>query len=323
MLRKSFVLFVVVSLFVAGGCNLFSKPNDYSVQEPVNDVEAVEPSEPQVEVSNIPETDIIAKVGNFVITKQDLADSIDVLEQQLGQKIERDKITRQQKEMLADLLVRQKLLYLAAKNEGLASDPKVKRALQLAKEQVLSQALLSRYAERINPTDAELQSFYEDGTYQGYKVKDYFTEQEKRRIQEIALDSEAEAKQVLVDIMQGNITFRSAARKYSILKSADKGGDIGYKSAQELYQDGKPDKYVNMAFMMLDKGDVSTVFKADGKYYIIKVAGVRPKQEKPFSEVNDQVESLYKMKKLQEMQNAAIESVKNSGIEVKKSYENL
>ncbi len=328
MSRKRYILFAGLVLLVAGGCSLLQKENDGQMAEPANSQKPVSSSEKvseKIEDSvdlSIPETDIVAKVGGYAITKQDVEDSISLLEQQLGQKIDRDKVTKEQKKMIADMLINNRLLYLAAKNEGLDSDPDVKKAIEKAKEQILAQALLNRYNDTINPTEMDLETFYNTGKYKGNDVKLYFTEPEKRRIQEIAVESESEAKQILVDIMQGNITFRSAAKKYSVLDSASKGGDLGYKSVQELLKINKPEKYINTAWT-LDKGELSSVFKVGDKYYIIKVAGVRPQREKAFSDVKDQVEFLYKTSKLEKLQNEAIETVKKSGVKIEEHYENL
>jgi len=328
MSRKTYILFAGFMLLISGGCSLLQKGSDDQITESVNPQKSVSSSEKMsTKVEDpidlgIPETDIVAKIGDYAITKQDVEDSISLLEQQLGQKIDRAKVTREQKKMIADMLVNNRLLYLAAKNEGIDSDPDVKKAIENAKEQILVQALLNRYNNTINPTEMELETFYNTGKYKGNDVKLYFTEPEKRRIQEIEVKSEAEAKQILVDIMQGNITFRSAARKYSVLDSASKGGDLGYKAVQELLKINKPEKYINTAWT-LDKGEVSSVFKVDDRCYIIKVAGIRSQREKAFSDVKDQVEFLYKTSKLEKLQNEAIETVKRSGVKIEEHYENL
>ena len=326
MLKQFLVLSFACMLLVSGGCSLLSRSEKYNDTPDQNVAEnniAGEDAQADNAVSDIPESDIVAKVGDYIITKEDLQNSIESLKAQLGPSADTQNITQEDKKNILNMLVQNHLLYLAAKNEGVDSDPEVKKEILKAEESVLSQALLSRYKDSIDPSDAVLMDFYENGTYNGNKVKLYFTEPEKRRIQEIAVDSESEAKQILIDIMQGNTTFRSAARKFSVLKSAENGGDLGYKDVAELQQEeNKSNKYITTAFM-LDKGDISSVFKDNGKYYILKVVGIHPSKQSTFSEVKDKVKALYIMKKLQERQNEAIDSVKNSGIEIKIYEENL
>jgi peptidyl-prolyl cis-trans isomerase C len=133
-------------------------------------------------------------------------------------------------------------------------------------------------AEKVEVTSAEIEEYY--NTYQS-QLKD----PEERRIREIGVPSEQEAKEILILLLQG-ADFANTARDKSKTASAKDSGDLGY-----LKPDVKSAAFNAAAFSnSLEKGQTSNIFKnSDGFYYIVKVEDIRGGAQKTLTEMWDDI----------------------------------
>lgn len=194
-------------------------------------------------------------------------------------------------------LVRTVLLAELAEAKGLDKDKDVVDALNQYKQTLLAQKIISDAAKNIDVTDVEIENSYDQN-------KDYFKKPAEIKAREIVVNDENTANRLYIKILQGE-SFSSLAKQYSKVKSAAKGGDLGYIS----YSKDKPKKFWEI-ISVLDKGELSSVFKGeDGKYYIVKVEDKKEGTVTPLADIKNDIRNALKInkvnKKVEELVNSA------------------
>ncbi|MDD5166360.1 MAG: peptidylprolyl isomerase [Candidatus Omnitrophica bacterium] len=222
---------------------------------------------------------VIAKVNNFPITLEDLNQEIEAYNSVVPADKPESKITtRQQKiDYLKNELIRRILLYQAALIKGLDRKEEVIKALEKTKQDLLVMELVRQEAEKIDVSSAEIEDYY--NTY-----KEQLKEPEERQLREIVVSTEAEAKDILIQLLQG-VDFATLAKERSKSSSASNGGDLGFVSKGK-----KSTQFDNVAFSdTLDVGKISSIFKCPDGYCVLKLEGKRGGKQKSLSEMWDDI----------------------------------
>lgn len=234
---------------------------------------------------------VIAKVNNLPITLEDMNQEIDTYNSMVGQDRPDAKITTRDQKVnyLKNEMIRRALLYQYALNKGIDRKDEVVQALDKTKQDLLVMELVREEAEKVEVSSAEIEEYY--NTY-----KDQLKEPEERDIREIAVKSEGEAKEILIQLLQGQ-DFATLAKDKSILPSAKDGGDLGYISPGKKFP-----KFDAEAFSEdLDIGEISKVIKGDdGYFYILKLEGKRGGKQKSLSELWDDIKKVLTFVKQQQ-----------------------
>ncbi len=242
---------------------------------------------------------VIAKVNNFPITLEELERYIHIYnasvdlrqdlapEQKQSLKIE----TRERKiEYLKTLLVPQAVYYQAALDRGLDRKDEISEGLARYRVAVLAQAMQEELVRNIEVTSAEVEDAYQSN-------KELFREAEVRRVSEIVTRTEDEAKQILIELLQGQ-DFSSIARGRSIADSAKNGGDLGDMAKG---QRGSLREFDEIVFSpVLQQGQVSSVFKGPKGYTIVKIDAIKEGRQVPLSEAFDTIKAYLLVKKQQD-----------------------
>ncbi|MGE5309356.1 MAG: peptidylprolyl isomerase [Deltaproteobacteria bacterium] len=253
---------------------------------------------------------IVAKVdNNYYITSDQLDQEIENLNAIAQIYGGTPKVfTKEEKAaFLKDELVPRYLIYKEAKAKGLDKLPKVQEALLNAAIKVVDEQYLKKQADAVQPTNQEIEAFY--NTY-----KEQFRQAEERRIREIMVNTEDEAKEIMIDLLKGS-DFAAIASQKSQAKSASKGGDLGYIGRGTKGDDKKFDDVVFSS--TLEVNQVSPVFKGNDGYYIVRLEGVRGGQVTPLNEVWEQVKNaMVYYKQQQKMQELKDNLSKKAKIEV-------
>jgi len=243
-----------------------------------------------------PQGTVIAKVGDLAITLEQLEQEIKNYNE-LATGPEAKINTREQKlDYLNNELVRRYLLYLEAKARHLDEQPKAQELLLGVEINILANQLLQDSIGSITVTSSEVEDFYN-------LYKDQFQQEEERRLREIVLNTEGEAKDVLIELLKG-ADFATLAKERSVANSAANGGDLGFIKRGQRGADFA--RFDSIAFSSsLEAGQTSNIFKDKGGYYVIKVEGKKGGQPKPLSEVWDDIKRsvlfLKQQQKLQEI----------------------
>lgn len=289
--KAGFLVLCGLLVFLSAGCE--------KISEKLGKFKA-----PSVNISQ-PQGTVIAKVGDLSITLEQLNQEIQNYNESTDN-IEGKITTKEQKvSYLNEEMVNRYLIYLEAKARGLDKQPKTEELLRNLEINVLANQLANDEINKVTVASSEIENFY--NTY-----KDQYRQAEERRIREIVLDSEAEAKDVLIDLLKG-ADFAALASQRSRAESAGKGGDLGFIKKGQKGADFT--RFDEIAFSKsLESGQTSNVFKEKNGYYIIKVEGIKGGQARALSEVWDEtkkgIQFLKQQQKIKEITGSLLKKTK-------------
>ncbi len=292
-MKKSFSYFLILFALTLTGCEKLK----ISSAPPA-------PSSPSFK----PEGTIIAQVGDMYITLEQLDQEIAEMNARFNREGEPKKLTPEEKTAyLKEVLVPRYLFYIEGKASGVDKDPKIREQLLGVEISLVAGEFLTKQTVDQNPQPKEIEAFYE--TY-----KDQFRPNEERRIREILVSTETEAKEILIELLKGS-DFATLAQERSRADSASKGGDLGFITKGQRGQDFK--KFDEVAFSpSLEDGQISSVFKDKKGWYIVRLEKARGGQAPSLNEVWDQVKSTFvavkQQQKIQELNGKLAQKTKVS-----------
>ena len=252
---------------------------------------------------------VIAKVDNAPVTLEELERQITVYngivdsnkewseQQKKAAKID----TREKKiNYLKNQIIPQSIFYQAALDRGLDRKPEVVEGLERYKIVLLSEMMKNEIYKNIDVSSAEIEEAYNNN-------KSLFKEPESRKVREFVAKTEDEAKQALIELLQG-ADFASIAKNRSVANSAKDAGDLGFiKKGQRGEQYASFDEIVFSP--ALQEGSMSNVFKGPSGYYIVKIENIKEGKLVSLSEAWDTIKALLLDRK--------------RGAELEKSYSQL
>jgi parvulin-like peptidyl-prolyl isomerase len=176
-------------------------------------------------------------------------------------------------------MVKRLLLYQYALDLGLDRKDNIKEALERTKQDLLVMELVRQEMDKVEVSSKEIEEAY--NTY-----KEQFKEAEERQIREIMVPTEAEAKDILIQLLQG-ADFATLAKERSKAVSAKDGGDLGFITKGKKFS-----QFDNVAFSdTLEVGRYSNIFKGPDGYYIIKLEAKRGGKQKTLNEMWDDIKA--------------------------------
>lgn len=266
--RAAVVLLSFITFFFCAGCE---KLSIFPQKKPL-------PKETSQEAIPVRGT-LVAKVNNIPITLEDLNQEVEAFNAMVGETRPEAKISTRDKKLdyLKNEMVRRVLLYQEAMDKGLDKKEDVLRALAKTKQDLMVMELVKEETAKIEVSSKEIEDYYN-------QFKEQLKEPEERQISEIVVPNEAEAKEIMIQLLQG-ADFATLARERSKAVSAREGGDLG------LIQKGKKfPQFDEVAFSdSLEVGKVSNIFKGPDGYYIVKLEVKRGGKLKPLSEMWDDI----------------------------------
>lgn len=276
-------LYLLMAVVILSGCDkLFPK-------KPSKDTAAVTPAPLEVKGT------LIAKVNNQPITLEELNEEVDGFNKYVPADKPDQKIDTRDKKVdyLKNEMVRRVLLAQGAEDRGLDRKDELQKALNNFKQNLLVAELIKSETENIDVTSAEIEDYYN-------QYKEQLKEPEERRIREIVVAGESEAKDILIELLRG-ADFAALAQSRSIASSAKDGGDLGY-----IKKGLKPPQFDEAAFSFaLEVGKTSNYFKGPEGYYILKLEAKREGKVKSLSELWDDIKNglkfLKQQKKVEEL----------------------
>jgi len=179
--------------------------------------------------------------------------------------------------LVRDKVVLDEMFTQEAEKRGLAASADYKAQMELARENILVQALLADYEKKNPVSDAEVQAEYDK-----FKAQSSGTEYRARHI---LVEKEDEAKALIAEI-KGGAKFEDVAKKNSKdTGSGENGGDLDFAA---------PNAYVpefSQALVKLKKGEMTeTPVKTQFGYHIIKLEDTREAKFPPLEDVKPQIQ---------------------------------
>ena len=250
---------------------------------------------------------LVAKINNIPITLEDLTQEIEAYNSMVPSDRPEQKITTREQKInyLKNELVRRALLYQEALDMGLESNTDVLRALEKTKEDLLVVQLIKDETSKIDVSSKEIEEYY--NTY-----KDQLKEPEERRVSEIVVSTEPEAKDILIQLLQGN-DFSALAKERSKSATRKSGGDLGF-----LQKGMKFSQFDEIVFSdTLDIGQISSIFKGPEGYYIVKIEAKKGGKQRSLSEMWDDIKrGLIFLKQQQKLEELVSKASKDAKIEI-------
>ncbi len=232
--------------------------------------------------------DIVAKVGDAVITEADIAFAA----QDLGQELQRFP-PAQWRQLLLDVVIDMELLALAAKKDGLDQDPDFQKQLEFLELRALRNAYLG---QKINGAISE------DDVKAAYE-KEFadFEGEPELNARHILVKEKAEAE-ALIKELDGGADFAELAKEKSTGPSGPNGGDLGY------FGKGQMVPSFEEAVFALEKGAYTAEpVKTQFGWHVIKLEDKRL-QEKPTLET---VENNLRQQLMREHYDARVAELKD------------
>ncbi|NLE64559.1 MAG: hypothetical protein GX606_01440 [Elusimicrobia bacterium] len=212
---------------------------------------------------------VIAKVGDWTLTMDEFNQRIDAVKKVVPDFDDKNLETKQ---MIVDELIRQQLLVQEARAKGLDKSKDVRDAVRDFENNIIVQGLVSDLTKDIAATEKDARDYYDANT-------ELFVRPVEKQLREIVVPTEAEAKDILVQVLQG-ASFADTAKARSKGKTAANGGDLGFLAEAPFEQ-------MQKAIEGLSKGSPSAVFQGPEGYYLVKVDDVRGGDKVSFEEVKE------------------------------------
>ena len=177
---------------------------------------------------------------------------------------------------ILEMMVNDKVIANGAKRHGITNDPKIKKMIKMAADQIVAQAYLAREMEKAL-TDAEVRAVYDE------EVKN-FKPDEEIHARHILVLTEKQAQDVLIQLKAG-ADFGLLAEQKSIDKNAPK-GDLGYFTKEMMIPE-----FAEAVFAM-KKGELSGPIKTAYGWHIVQVEDRRLATPPAFEQVREQMQRI-------------------------------
>jgi peptidyl-prolyl cis-trans isomerase C len=227
--------------------------------------------------------DILAKVGNKVITK---AEFERLLEKRGGGAALKN---RQLKLSLLNNLVQTMALGDAARKEGLDKQKDIREILELAQDNILANELIKKEVlSKVKVDEAQAKAYYEKNQAQ-------FKKPDEARFKQIVIKMNApsspgdkekarEKAEMILKKIKGGEDFAKLAKEFSEDQATKAGGgELGF-----LQKSPQINPFEKAAFA-LKPGEVSDIVETPFGYYLIKMEEKKKEEFQPFEKIKDRV----------------------------------
>ena len=167
---------------------------------------------------NIDNNTIVAKskIGN--ITVKDVKDYLNNIQQLFGQNIDINNLKKEEKELIVNEIVNNKIILETAKKSGVENTEEYKAQVENFKNNLAKELFLNKLISE-NITEEKIRERYDE-------VNKILVNKKEYKVKHILVKTKAEIDKVVRELK--NNTFEDLAEKYSIDSSKSNGGDLGY-----------------------------------------------------------------------------------------------
>lgn len=229
------------------------------------------------------EMNFLAKIGDKVITAEDLESAINSLEPLQKQQFDNEE---GRKRILADM-INQELFYLDAIENKLDQEENFIKEMELIKANMVKQYAVNKVLAEIKIEDDEKIKFFEEN-------REQFVNPETASAKHILVDNEDLAKEIEEKINKKEISFEDAAVEYSNCPSNMNGGDLGNFGRGQMVPEFEE------AVFSLPVGKVSSPVKTQFGYHLILVTDRTEESQCEYEDVKSEVENSLIFKKQNE-----------------------
>jgi peptidyl-prolyl cis-trans isomerase C len=226
---------------------------------------------------------VIARANESVLTLADLENMIPPEY--------REHYGLEDRKTLINSWIETELVYQEAVRQGIDNEPELQAKVDEFQRLLLENEILQReLGIRVKVTDAEIEKYYHDNS-------DFFLrEKEEVRISQIVVDSLGLAGELREQLRNNPTEFSRLAGEYSLDKSGNSDGDVGYYAVDELIEP------LSKAVMSLNVGEMSPVVSVSGYgHFIVMVTDRKGSGTmKALEDVEDEIKDILLINKEEE-----------------------
>jgi peptidyl-prolyl cis-trans isomerase C len=195
--------------------------------------------------------------------------------------------TPQLRDLVMTELVNREVAVQEAEKRGLSKDPEVQTQMDLARQQVLIQALLREHFVKSPISDKAMRAEYEKlRTQRGDK---------EYRARHVLVENESEAREIIAQLGKG-AKFQDLAKQSKDPGSRDKGGDLDWNSPATFV------KPFADALSRLEKGKYTEQpVRSQFGWHVIQLDDVRPMNFPSFDQVKPQIQNMMQEQEVQKV----------------------
>ena len=157
-----------------------------------------------------------SKVGN--VTVKDIQDYVNNIQQFFGQNIDINELKKEEKELIVNEIVNNKVILKKALDSGIENTQEYKEKLEAFKNNLAKELFLEKLVNE-NIKEEDIRARYDE-------VNKILENKKEYKVKHILVKTKPEIDKVVKELK--NNTFEDLAEKYSIDTSKNNGGDLGY-----------------------------------------------------------------------------------------------
>ncbi|MCM8780417.1 MAG: peptidylprolyl isomerase [Candidatus Omnitrophica bacterium] len=221
-------------------------------------------------------SNIIARIGKREITDAEIDQAINIMPEWMKKDLQD---AQKRREFIRDYVARE-VLYTKAKRLGLDNKEYVRLALEQFKKQLLIEQFLAKHIqEGLDKVSQEDVKLY----YEAHK------------------DDYLEPSQIKLNFLSFTEEFRKEDMTERLKNQQEKFQETWVRETDSSIAGiGEAEDVIKTLFLK-EKGEITEPIRIKDKFYIFFIQDKKQKRQKEFSEVSQQVEYEYKMKKQQEI----------------------
>jgi peptidyl-prolyl cis-trans isomerase C len=251
----------------------------------------------------------IAKVGDRVITMDDLVDKMGLQYSQVGDLVGMEDV--KQKRQILNVYIDELCWVALGKKLGYEKSASYLRSIEIARDHLLGETVTAEYVRpRAQPTEEQIRRFYEENLKQ-------FQVPERVLTNHIMTKTREESEEVRRLLQAGGDWDELAARHSVDPTTASRKGSVG---AVDLDSDilglGKVPEF-NRAVLALDAGEISAPFQSSRGWHVAKVRERRPAGARPLDEVRDAISDRLLRENFLQLKRTVLDSIQSAiGVEI-------
>jgi len=257
-----------------------------------------------ISLSVAQEERIIAEIGQEKITLEQLEKEMGRYGRSQNFKDRLETLTEEGKKRILEQLIKERLFYLAAQEEGIKLSSDEEEQMARLKKYFLIRKYISQKIKENPVSEEQMRDYYE-------RNKEKFVIPEKRKISHIVVSDKEKAETLWKKLKEG-AEFALMAKENNIDGSKKTGGDLGWISKGHMVKE-----FEDVAFN-LKKNEMSGVVKTKFGYHIIRLEDVKLAEQKSFEDVKEDIR-----KKIEEEMIRQLEENLRRKYNVKVNFENM
>lgn len=252
-------------------------------------------------------TQVYAQKVFATVNKEEITiNEINIMLKAFNEKRSFSELPQEQRDLLIDQTIENKILQQNAKKEGIEKDPSYLAALNAFESKMLVEIWMKKVFDKVEVSQKEIEEYYNKNQVE-------FNKKEQVKARHIVVEKEENAINLIkkLDKAKGDTQkeFIKLAKENSIGPSAPKGGDLGWFAKGAMLE-----SFWNEAKSLEENSYSKKPVKTRYGYHIVFVDAKQPAYTVDLKTIKPVIENKVKMQKFQSVVNFEIEKLKKEAV---------